>query len=218
MNEGTGMKDDSDLDNGADLDVQRASAIVAEARERAERQLRVGIPVLYAIWGVTALLADGAIWLSVRGQRPYIGPTPAALAALTLVIAGAAAATVIIVGRAGSGVGGLSTLQRRLYLLSFVIGFVAVLTLEAALDHAGASRSVLGVYGANAPILLAALLYMASSAIRVNWSVFWLGWWLVVVAAGSGFAGPVNVWGINALAGGVAFLVLGAISAARRGS
>jgi hypothetical protein len=218
MSEGVDVKDDSDLDNGAHLDMQRASAIMAETRQRAERQLRVRNPVLYAIWGVAWLVADGGIWLSVRGQRPYIGPTPAALVALTLIIAAAAVVTVVMMGRAGSGVGGLSALQLRLYLASFVVGFVAVLTLEAALDHAGASKSVLGVYGANAPVLLMALLYIASSAIRVNWSVFWLGCWLVVVAAGSGFAGPVNVWGINALAGGAAFLLMGVISAPRRRS
>jgi hypothetical protein len=68
------------------------------------------------------LVSDGVIWLSVRGQRPYNGPTPAALLTLTMVIAAAAVFTVIYVGRAGSGVGGLSVLQRRILLLSYLGG------------------------------------------------------------------------------------------------
>jgi hypothetical protein len=218
MNEGTDMKDDSELDSDSGLDVQHASAILQEARERAEGQLRVRTPVLYLTWGLAWLIADGVIWLSVRGQRPYAGPTPIALLTLTLVVAAAAVVAVVIMGRAGSGVGGVSAIQLRLYLLSFVLGFAAVLTLEAALAHAGASRLVLGVYGANAPILMAALLYVASAAIRMSWPVFCLGSWLVIVAAGSGFAGAVNVWGIDALAGGAAFLVMAVIAAPRHRS
>jgi hypothetical protein len=218
MNEGVGMKDDSDLDNGADFDVQRASAMMAETRARAEGQLRVRDPVMYAIRGLAWFLAYGVIWLSVRGQRPYSGPTSAALLELTVIVAVAAAVTAVIVGRAGSGIGGTSALQTRVVVLSYVIGLIAVFTLEAALDHAGASRAVLSVYGANAPIVLAAVLCMVASASRANWSVFGLGCWLALVSAGSGFAGPVNVWAVNALAGGAAFLLLGAIAVARRRS
>jgi hypothetical protein len=203
------MEDGADEETGMDL--QQASAIMQEARDRARRALVVKRPVLLAVWGTAWIVSDGVIWLSVRGQRPYNGPTPAALATLTMVIAAATVFAVIYIGRAGSGVGGLSVLQRRILLLAYLGGYVALFTLEAAIDHAGASRAVLAVYGAAAPILLVALIIAAGAAVFLDWSLLSLGLWLLVVAAGSGFAGPVTVWAVSALAGGGALLVMAVI-------
>ena len=210
------MNDDADSGNRTGMDIHEAAAIMQDTTERARRALIVRRPVLFAVWGVAWLVADGAIWLSVRGQHPYIGPTPASLVALTIVAAAAAAITAVLVGRAGSGVGGWTVLQRRIFLLSYLGGYIALFTLEAAIDHAGASRAVLGVYGAAAPILLVALVIAASSALNLDWSVFGLGIWLLAVAAGSGFAGPVGVWAVSALAGGAALLLMAASGLRRR--
>jgi hypothetical protein len=202
------MSDGADEEAGMDL--QQASAILQDARDRARRALVVRRPVLWAVWGAAWMVSDGAIWLSVRGQRPYNGPTTGALVTLTMAIAAATVFAVIYIGRAGTGVGGLSVLQRRILLLSYLGGYVALFTLEAAIDHAGASRAVIGVYGATAPVLLVALIIAASAAVFLNWSLLGLGLWLLAVAAGSGFAGPVTVWAVSALAGGGALLVMAA--------
>lgn len=202
-------------DEEAGMDLQQALAIMQEARDRARRALVVRRPVLLAVWGAAWVVSDGAVWLSVRGQRPYNGPTPAAMATLVMVIAAATVFAVIYIGRAGSGVGGLSVLQRRILLLSYLGGYVALFTLEAAIDHAGASRAVLAVYGASAPILLVALIIAASAAVFLDWSLLGLGVWLLAVAAGSGFAGPVAVWAVSALAGGGALLAMAAIGLRR---
>jgi|SRR5215472_6117195 len=190
------------------MDPQHASDIVQDARSRATRALVIRRPVLFAVWGVAWLAGDGAIWLSVRGQRPYAGPTPGALMALTFVFAAATIVSVILVGRAASGVGGLSALHRRILLFAYLAGFVAILVLEGAIDHAGASRGVVGVYGGAAPVLLAGAVVAASAAALLDWSVFGLGCWFLIVGAGSGFAGPVAVWAVSALGGGVALLLM----------
>jgi hypothetical protein len=193
------------------MDAQRASDILQDARNRATRALVIRRPVLFAVWGVAWLAGDGAIWLSVRGQRPYAGPTPEALMTLLFVLAAATIVSVILVGRVASGIGGLSALRRRVLLLAYLAGFVAILVLEAAIDHAGASRGVVGVYGAAAPVLLAGVVVVASAAALLDWSVFGLGCWFLVVGAGSGFAGPVAVWAVSALAGGAALLLAAAL-------
>lgn len=205
------MNEDADSGNGTGMDVHEAAAILQDTSERARRALLVRRPVVFAVWGIAWMVADGVIWLFVRDQHPYSGPTPAALLVLTLVVAAAAAVTPVLVGRAGSGVGGWTVLQRRVLLLSYLGGYIALFTLEAAIDHAGASRSVLGVYGAAAPILLSGLIIAASSALVLDWSLFGLGLWLLAVAAGSGFAGPVGVWAVSALAGGAALLLMAAV-------
>ena len=83
--------------------------------------------------------------------------------------------------------------------------------LEGALQRAGASRAVIGVFEAAAPILVAGLVYLGSSALRLDWAMCALGVWLVAVAAGGAFARPAGVWAVGALAGGLGFLLAGVI-------
>jgi hypothetical protein len=206
-----GMTDGTGIDEGAGMDAQSAAAIMQQARERAQRELRVRRPALFATWGLAFLIGYGAIWLSVRGQRPYYGPTTAAIVTAFLTGAFALAVTVVLVGRAVTGVGGWSARQRRTHLLSFGCGYAGVFALEGALAHAGATRPVIGVFGAAAPMLVIGLAYAATSTIWLEWPVFCLGIWLITAAALSGFAGPAGVWAVDALAGGLAFLLMAAI-------
>jgi hypothetical protein len=202
------MEDGIGGEGGAGMDAQSAAAILEETSERAKRALLVRRPVLFLNSGAAWIISYVALWLSVRTQRPFTGPTPMALLTVTIVIAVSVAVTVILVGRAGSGVGGSSAMQRRILMLALLGGYIAMFTLEAAIDHAGASRAVLSVYGAAAPVLLIGLFVAAGSAASADWSAFGLGIWLLIVATGSGFAGPVTVWMVDALAGGGALLLL----------
>ncbi len=70
---------------------------------------------------------------------------------------------------------------------------------------------MLVVFEAAAPILVAGLFYLTSSALWLDWPVSGLGIWLVAVAAGAAYAGPVGVWAVGALAGGPAFLLTAVI-------
>jgi hypothetical protein len=209
------MKDDqgrtAEADESMGSDIQRAATILGQAREHARRQLTYRYPVLFTTWGLTYLLGYGSLWLSVRGQHPYQGPTPMALLSLTIVVAAAMTITVVLIGRAVSGIGGSSARQRRVYVLSSLAGFAGLFTLEAALAHASASLAILGVYGAAAPILLTGVICALGAAVALNWTGFALGLWLVAVGAGSGFAGPVAVWAVDALASSVAFLAIAAV-------
>jgi len=201
-------------DPGSELDPSRAAAIMQEARERAIRELHARYPVVFVTWGLVLMIGYGAMWLSVLGQHPYTGPAPWSLAVLTLLLAAGAATTVIIVGRALTGIGGTSAAQRRVHYLALAAGLVGVFALEGALAHAGANNSLLGVYGATAPMLMTGVVYAASPALWQDWSTRALGAWLVVVAASSGYAGPVGVWGVAGLLAGLGFL---AVAAIRRG-
>lgn len=220
MDDGTdtdraGHADEAASDDGADaLDPRRAMAIALQARERAVHQLQASYPVLFATWGLVLFAGYGVIWLSVRDQHPYTGPTGLSLTVLTLLLAAGAVVTVIVAGRAFTGVGGASAAQRRVHFLALLAGYVGVFALEGALAHAGASNSLLGVYGATAPMVVTGVVYAASPAIWQDWSTRVLGGWLVLAAASAGYAGPVGVWGIAGLLAGAGFVVMAAV---RRG-
>jgi hypothetical protein len=195
-----------------DMDVQEAAKILEQARAKAQHDLRTTHPAIYGTWALVYFIGFGAIWLSVRGQHPYHAPAPEAILGVFLLAGVALAVTAAVVSRAASGVGGASDMRRRISYLTLAVGYVGVLVLEAALDHAGASQRTLGVYGAAAPILLMGLVFAAGSAARMDWTVFGFGVWLIAAAALSGFAGPAGVWGVLALAVGGAFSVLAAMA------
>jgi hypothetical protein len=211
MNDDSGTGRASTDADDDQFDAHAAAAIVADARERALRELRARYPLVFTVWGLILVIGYGVLWLSVRGQHPYIGPGPLALLALTLLLAIGAVTTVIAVGRPMTGIGGVSAVQRRVHSLALLLGYVGVFTLEGGLAHAHATDSVIGVYGAVAPMLVTGVVYAASPAVWQDWSTRSLGVWLVLVAAGSAYAGPVGVWAVAGLASGIGFLVLAAI-------
>jgi hypothetical protein len=216
MNQGVAMKEGADPDDG--MDVRGAAAIMQQASDRAQHELRINYRLLFATYGLLYLIGYGAAWLSVRGQHPYHGPTGAGLGVLLALATAAVIVTVVVVGRAITGVGGWTARQRRATLLSYGAGLVGAYLLEGALFHAGASWSVVGIYGATAPMLVVGMAYAFSYAFVANWSVCALGVWLIVVAAASGYAGPVGVWAVGALAAGLAFLLMAAIRPDQRRS
>jgi len=212
MDDGAGKDEEMSTDEERDMDVQEAALILEQARSKAQHELSTTHPAVYVAWALVYFIGYGAIWLSVRGQHPYHAPAPEAILGVFLLAGVALAVTAAVVNRAASGVGGASDMRRRITYLTLAVGYVGVLVLEAAIDHAGASQRALGVYGAAAPILLMGLVFAAASAARMDWRVFGLGAWLIAAAALSGFAGPAGVWGVLALAVGGGFFALAAIA------
>jgi hypothetical protein len=208
--EGT-AKDGAERDAGAGMDAAAAAAIMADAGGRARGRLRANHRVTFTVWGVLYTFGYGIVWLTVRGQHPVHGPSPAAFAAATLLALMATLASVEE-ARSETGVRGLSAIRRRAFLVSALAGYAAMFALEGALYRAGASRPVLVVFEASAPILTIGLLYLVRSVSVPDWPVAGLGLWLVIVAATSGYAGPGAVWGIDALAVGPAFLLVAAFT------
>jgi hypothetical protein len=207
--EGTGVNDSTGTGEDTSMDPAAAAAIISEAGDRARDRLQPGHRVTFAVWGLLFIIGYGLIWLTVRGQQPFHGFAPATFAAGSLIALVATLATVEQ-ARSETGVRGLSAIRRRAFLLSTLLGYAAMFTLEGALARAGASRPALDLFSAAAPILIIGLLYLARSVTVPDWPVAGLGLWLVIVAAVSGYAGPRAVWAIDALAVGLAFLLVAA--------
>src|SRR5260370_24663412 len=152
MSEGTSMKDGPGPGTGQARDAQGAAVILQEARERARRELRVRRPVLFVTWGLVVLVSYGAMWLSVRGQRPYHGPPWEALLLAFLLFVAAAGATANVVDRAASGVGGRSELRRGILALALGVGVAPPEIQEQALWHARAGQAIAALVGDALPL------------------------------------------------------------------
>ena len=68
---------DTAAGNGDAFTPQQAAALLDEATWEARRKLVPNPPWVLVTRGVLVLAACGAVWLSVRGQNPYTGPTNA---------------------------------------------------------------------------------------------------------------------------------------------
>jgi hypothetical protein len=193
-----------------DMSVQEAAAVVAEARARARKELVISAPLVYAAWGLVWLIGYGAMWLSVRGQHPYTGPSGVSIAAV-FVLAGFAVATILVIAsRAAAGVDGRSARHRRIIASTWATGYLILLIVQAAIGSSVSMRTLAFVAFAG-PVLLAGLTYILASALGRNRPAFALGAWLVIVGASCAWLAPAALLAACALAGGGAFLLMAVI-------
>jgi hypothetical protein len=177
------------------LDPRGAAQLLERTRREAQRGLDFRSPWLSLFAAAVSLVAFVAVWLSVRGQHPYKGPTAAALAVLYAVVALRIASVVYAHRRARVGISGRSVSQQRAEGAGLAAALVAVYVLMGALAHAGASDSIVyGVYAATATLIVAGAFWAGRSAVREDWLGLGMSIAIVLVAAGSAFAGPRGVW------------------------
>ena len=180
--------------NGGNFDPKQAAALLDQTTQQARRQLEPAQPWLLIIRAVLVLGALGTIWLSVRGQHPYKGPTAADIPVLVGFIVINFAATVTVRRRATAGVSGRSRFTEgeiAVLIASFVVTVVAMVGLGAAgVSFAYYPTSVLVIPGLAWAILM---------AVRANWRDVAIGLAIVAIGIVGAFAGPAGSWAVAAV-------------------
>jgi hypothetical protein len=200
------------------LDARQAAELLRRSEDHARERLMVNQSLIYGAWGLAWLIGCGAMWLSVLGQHPFRGAPGWASVILGACIGLAIVVTAIATVRASSGIGGVSARQGMMFGLAWPAGFAALFIIIGAASHFGANAKVMGVLGASGPLLLVGLIYMAAAGMWLDWVMFWLGGWALVVAAAGAWTGPVGVLFMDAVAGGGGFLAAAALLAWRNRS
>jgi hypothetical protein len=196
------------------LDPRAAARLLERTRSEAQRGLDFRSPWLTLLAAAVALVAFGAVWLSVRGQHPYKGPTAVSLVVLYAVVLLRIGSVVYAHRRAKAGVSGRSVRQQRAEGSALAAALVAVYVLMAALAHEGASDAVVyGVYVVTATMIVLGGFGAARSAVREDWPGLGLSIAVLLVAAASAFAGPRGVWLSNGVGLCVVLLGYGAAQA-----
>ncbi|HET7571214.1 MAG TPA: hypothetical protein VFJ77_00940 [Gaiellaceae bacterium] len=208
---GYGGEPDWDAEAGApdepsELDPRDAAALLARTASRAERAFDLRPTFLFFAAAATVLVAYGAVWLSVRNQHPYSGPSGTALGVLYGVVAAWALLNVVVLRRA---LAGRSSPRRPLEALTFAAIWICVYVFQEALHHADPSHAIAyGVWAAAAPLLVVGAAAAGYEAARGRRTSAGLAVAVVVLAAIGSFAGPADVWGVIAV-GFCGLLVLG---------
>ena len=192
--------------NGGTLGPEQAAALLDQTTQQARRKFQPSPPWLLVTRAVMVLAALGAIWLSVRGQHPYRGPTGADIPVLVAFIVVNFAATVAVRRHATAGVSGRSRFRPgeiTVLVLAIVAAVVAMAGLGAAgVDFATYPTSVLVIPGLAWTVLMAA---------RANWRELATGLAIVVIGIVGAFAGPAGAWAVAAV--GLCVMLLGSAAA-----
>jgi hypothetical protein len=192
--------------NGGPLGPEQAAALLDQTTQQARRKFQPSPPWLLVTRAVMVLAALGAIWLSVRGQHPYRGPTAEDIPILIAFIVVNFAATVAVRRHATAGVTGRSRFSQgeiTVLVLAIAAGVVALVVLgTAGVDFATYPTSVLVIPGLAWAVLMAA---------RANWRGLATGLAIVVIGVVGAFAGPAGAWAVAAV--GLCAMLLGSAAA-----
>lgn len=199
----TGMIDDE-----PGLDPREAAKLLEQTRRQAQRGFDFRSPALSLLGAGVAFVAFGALWLSVRGQHPYKGPTAPALVFMYGVLAAWIAVVATVQHRANTGVSGRSIRQQRAYGAVLVAALVGVSVFEGVLKADGVRNSITyGIYPPTAQLIVLGAIGASVAAGREEWPQFGVAIAIIAIATASAFAGPVGVWLWNGI--GCAAAVLG---------
>jgi uncharacterized membrane protein (DUF485 family) len=179
--------------NESPLDPQEAAALLDQTTQQARRRFEPSPPMLNVFRAFVVLVAFGGLWLSVRGQHPYAGPKPWALAITYGLVGIVIAWTARAHKRSGEGVSGPAKRARDIGMAVLLVGWVLVYVFEAAFYKTGASI-IYGIYPATAPFLIVGLAAAAWAAGREEWPLTATMLGVAIVAAFAALAGPVYCW------------------------
>jgi len=157
--------DPTTAENGGHFDPQRAATLLNLTTQQARRKLEPTPPWLLVTRAVMVLAACGAVWLSVRGQHPYRGPTTADIPVLIAFIVINFTATAAVAKRATVGVTGRSRL-RPAEITVAALAWIAAAAVVGALAAAGVSYSLYPT----TLLIVPGVAWAAVMAARADWA------------------------------------------------
>jgi hypothetical protein len=213
-------RDDTAADDGEELSPEQAAQLIEQTSREAKRQFGFWqSPWLTLATAAIWLAIYGTLWLSVRGQHPYKGPTGWALLTIFSLIAVAAIVGSIVTKprRARRGVSGRSRRQETYLGAAMGSAYIAAVVFQGALRYLGVSWAI--VYGVYPAVMSPIVLVAAGgvfAAVREDVQTLCVAIAVIAVLAGSAFAGPIGVWLYAGVGGCVVVLALAAIQFRQR--
>ncbi len=206
MNGTRDMNDSGRAGSGDPFDPAEAATLLDQTRREARRQFDLQPPLLSVLMGAVVFGGYLALWLSVRGQHPYTGPSGAAIAAVYSAVVVCIAVSAKILRRATAGVEGRSRRRMKAQGIAVVAAYIASATFQGALHYDGAGHWIVyGVWPAAAPLVIVGATVAGIASGQEDWIMFGTGLAAVATGVAASFAGPVGAW---AVAGAGLFILI----------
>ncbi len=190
------------------MEPHEAARLLAQTQAHARRSLDFRAPWVSLVAAVVALASFGIVWLNVRNQHPFTGPSPASLVVFYALIALRIATVIYAYARARTGVRGRSVnVQRDEAVVMIGILLVCYVALIGIANNSGSHGA--GFYWSlflNGNLIATAAVWAGRSAIHKSWHQVALAAAVALIAALAAIAGPRGMWLVNGV--GLCLLLL----------
>ncbi len=200
------------------MEPRDAARVLARTQANAQRSLDFRAPWLSLVAAVVVLAGFGIVWLNVRNQHPFAGPSAASLVFFYGLIALRIATVIYAYARARTGISGHSVKVQRdeaVVMSGALLGcYLAMVGIANSGSHHGA-----GFYWSlflNGTLIALAAIWAGRSAIHKSWQQVALAVAVALIAALGAIAGPRGMWLVNAVGLCVLMLAIAAIGTWRR--
>ena len=179
---------------GETFDPRQAAALLDHTTQQTRGRLQPSPPWLLVVRAVLVLMALGGVWLSVRNQHPYTGPTYADAIVLVAFVVANFVVTVVVRSRALTGVAGRSRWQPTEITVA-ALAWLAVVLLIVVLAAAGVSY----VDHPTSVLIIPGVVWAGLMARRRAWLDCATGLAVAVVGVAGLLADPAGSWAVAAV-------------------
>lgn len=194
-----------------------AARLLAQTQTDARRSMDYRAPWVSLLAAIVALLAFGIVWLNVRDQHPFTGPSPASLVVFYALIAVRIATVAYAYARARAGVSGHSVDVQRNEAVAMgaalLVCYVVMMAIASGAQHSA------GFYWSlflNGTLIALAAVWAVRCAIHQRWQDVAFAVPVALSAAAAALAGPRGMWLVNGAGLCALLLVTAAINSGRR--
>jgi hypothetical protein len=181
------------------MEPHEAARLLAQTQADARRALDFRAPWVSLVAAAVALVAFGIVWLNVRDQHPFTGPSQASLAVFYALIALRIATVIYAYARARTGVSGRSVnVQRDEAIVMIGVLLVFYLALIGIANNSGSHGA--GFYWSlflTGNLIATAAVWAGHSAFHKRWHEVALTVAVALIAALAAIAGPRGMWLVN---------------------
>ncbi|MEV6850198.1 hypothetical protein [Actinoplanes sp. NPDC051411] len=190
------------------FDPREAADLLDSIERDARRRFDPRPPLVGLFSAVVVLAIYGTLWLSVRDQHPYVGPTDTATAWAYTILAASVVVSMSTYRRATHGITGRSRREDAISGLVIGVPWAAVYVFNAALQANGAGDNIVhGVFDAAGPWVVVGAAVAGVAAGRGQRGGIAVGLAAVVIGTVAAFFGPAGAWGVLGVAGCAGLLI-----------
>ena len=195
--ENTSAEESAMPGESSEFDPKEATRVLQEATRQARRRFDLKRPLLSVSGGAVIFLAYGALWLSVRDQHPYQGPSLGAIAGVYGAIVVVIGLSVRLLQRATRGVSGPTHVLEAGEGIAIALVYIATAVIQGALYHAGASHAIVyGILPAAGPFVIVGCTLAGIMGSRQDWSMFAVALAVVCVGIAGLFVSAAASWAV----------------------
>jgi len=189
------------------MEPRDAARLLTQTQVDARRALDFRAPWVSLVAAAVALVGFGIVWLNVRDQHPFTGPSLASLAVFYMLIALRIATVIYAVVRARTGVSGhwVKAQRDEAWLMAgiLLVCYLALIVIASSGSHgAGFYWSVF----LNGTLIALATAWAGRCAFHRSWRELALSVPVALIAALAAIAGPRGMWLVNSV--GLCLLLL----------